>query len=430
MRPPGHNARWVRLIPVAMLVYIISFMDRTNIGFAFEGMEKSLQLSATTAGLAGGIFFIGYLFLQVPGGHIAEHGSAKRFVGVMILIWGALAILSGFVETTWQLLVVRFFLGVAEGGIWPAILVLISHWFPAKERARAYGLWIINLPLASIVTAPLSGWIVSISDWRWLFIIEGIFPFIIASPLWWWLVADRPGQAAWVSQAEREYIETSLAAERAGEPKEINYRQVLGSRVVWQLIAVYFLHTLGFYGLSLWLPTLIKELTHRGFAAVGLIAAIPYVVAIIGLWCNGWWADKSGRYSWHVFGSLGIAAVALVASVLVGQSAIIVSLALISIAMGGALAYDGPFWAAASAAMPAAVAGGAMGLINALGNLGGFLGPYLGGYLQAQNGGNFLSTAVLLASALLLSGLVMLTVGVRRSPEVKPTVSAGEAADS
>jgi predicted MFS family arabinose efflux permease len=127
---------------------------------------------------------------------------------------------------------------------------------------------------------------------------------------------------------------------------------------------------------------------------------------------------------------LAIAAVTLVASVLVGQSAIIVSIALISIAMGGALAYDGPFWAAASAAMPAAVAGGAMGLINALGNLGGFLGPYLGGYLQAQNGGNFLSTAILLAGALLLSGLVMLTVGVRRSPEVKPTVSAGGAADS
>jgi sugar phosphate permease len=411
----GKKARWVRLIPVAILVYIISFMDRTNIGFAFEGMEKSLHLNATMAGLSGGIFFIGYLFLQVPGGHLAEHGSAKRFVGIMILVWGVLAILSGFVQNAWQLLTVRFFLGVAEGGIWPAILVLISHWFPAEERARAYGLWMINIPIASIITAPLSGWILSISDWRWLFIAEGIFPFIIAAPLWWRLSADWPAEAAWVSPEERAYIEASLAAERAGQIQEVNYRQVLGSRIVWQLVAVYFLVQIGFYGLNLWLPTLIQRLTHRGFSAVGLIAIIPYVVAMLGLWGNGWWADKTGRYSRHVFLAMLIAAATLIDSVTIGEKAIVISIALISIAMGSALAYDGPFWAAASAAVPTAVAGGAMGMINALGNLGGFLGPYLGGYLQDQSGGNFLSTAVLLAGALLLAGLLMLTVKGKRS---------------
>ncbi len=189
---------------------------------------------------------------------------------------------------------------------------------------------------------------------------------------------------------------------------------MLGSRIVWQLVAVYFLVQIGFYGLNLWLPTIIQRLTHRGFSAVGLIAIIPYVVAMLGLWGNGWWADKTGLYSRHVFLAMLIAAATLIASVMIGEKAIVISIALISIAMGSALAYDGPFWAAASAAVPAAVAGGDMGMINALGNLGGFLGPYLGGYLQDQSGGNFLSTAVLLAGALLLAGLLMLTVKGKR----------------
>jgi len=410
----GDNARWTRLIPIAILVYIISFMDRTNIGFAFSGIGKSLHIGKAEEGLAGGIFFIGYLFLQIPGGHLAEHWSAKRFVGIMILIWGVFAILSGLVQNFTQLLIVRFILGVAEGGIWPAILVLISHWFPAKERARAYGFWMMNIAIASIITAPLSGWILTFGSWRWLFFIEGVFPFLIAAPAWWLFVADRPSEASWVSPAERAYIETTLAAERRNEPVAGGFSQVLRSSVVWQLVVVYFLIQIGFYGLNLWLPTLVKALTHKGFGTVGLITAIPYIVAIVGLWLNGWSADRTGRYSVHVFGAMVIAAITLVASVLVGGGNIVLSIALVSLAMGGALAYDGPFWASASRALPAAVAGSAMGLINALGNLGGFVGPYLGGYLQQRSNGNFVSTASVLAVALFLAGLVMLTVKVRQ----------------
>ena len=142
---PAGRSRWTRLIPVAIIVYVISFMDRTNIGFAFDGMSKDLHSDSTAQGLAGGIFFIGYLVLQIPGGYLAERWSAKKFVGIMVLIWGVFAVLSGLVQNFTQLLIVRFLLGVAEGGIWPAILVLISHWFPARERARAYGFWMMNI---------------------------------------------------------------------------------------------------------------------------------------------------------------------------------------------------------------------------------------------------------------------------------------------
>jgi MFS family permease len=407
------------LIPVAIIVYIISFMDRTNIGFAFDGISKDLHLDSTAQGLAGGIFFIGYLVLQIPGGHLAERWSAKKFVGIMVLIWGVFAVASGLVQNYTQLLIVRFLLGVAEGGIWPAILVLISHWFPARERARAYGFWMMNIALASIITAPLSGWILTWGDWRDLFFIEGAFPFLIAAPLWWWLVADRPAKAAWASQDERAYIETSLEREKADATPFAGFREVFRSSVVWRLVLVYFFIQVGFYGLNLWLPHLVKDTIGGSYLVVGAITAIPYVFAIAGLWFNAHFADRSGRYSVHVLGSLALGAVALVLSVAFG-SYIALSVFLISIAMMGALAYDGPFWASSSRAVPVALAGGAMGLINALGNLGGFAGPYVGGWLQDASGGSFMSAAVVLAIALLAGGLIMITL--RRHAD-KPTVA-------
>jgi len=416
---PAGRSRWTRLIPVAIIVYVISFMDRTNIGFAFDGMGKDLHLNSAAKGLAGGIFFIGYLVLQIPGGHLAERWSAKKFVGIMVLIWGVFAAASGLVQNFTELLVVRFLLGVAEGGIWPAILVLISHWFPARERARAYGFWMMNIAISSIITAPLSGWILTWGDWRTLFFVEGAFPFLIAAPLWWWLVADRPSTASWVSRDEREYIETSLERERADAPAFAGYRSVLRSSVVWRLVAVYFFIQVGFYGLNLWLPHLVKTTVGGSYLVVGAVTAIPYLFAIAGLWFNARSADRTGRYSVHVLASLALGAIALVLSVVFGSIAAL-SIVLISVAMMGALAYDGPFWASSSRAVPVALAGGAMGLINALGNLGGFAGPYLGGYLQDVSGGSFLSTAVVLAAALLIGGLIMVTL--RRQADKPVTV--------
>jgi MFS family permease len=416
---PAGRARWARLIPVAIIVYIISFMDRTNISFAFSGLGHDLHIDQASQGLAGGIFFIGYMFLQIPGGYLAEHWSAKKFVGIMVLIWGLLAFASGLVQNFTELLIVRFFLGVAEGGIWPAILVLISHWFPARERARAYGVWMMNIAISSIITAPLSGWILSFGDWRTLFFVEGAFPFLIAAPLWWALIADRPADASWVGAAERDYIETTLAAENAEAPASAGYRDVLRSNVVWRLVAVYFLIQVGFYGLTLWLPHLVKTTTGGSSGLVGLVTAIPYVFAIVALWLNARSADRSGRYSVHVLAAMVLGSVTLVASVALGRYAAL-SIFLVSLAMAGALAYDGPFWASSSRVMPAALAGGAMGLINALGNLGGFVGPYLGGYLQDASGGSFLSTSLVLAGALLAAGLIMLSLRRRADQPVVP----------
>jgi MFS family permease len=418
------RTRWARLIPIAILVYIISFMDRTNIGFALDGLHHDLGIDKTQQGLAAGVFFIGYLTLQIPGGHLAEHWSAKKFVGIMILVWGVLAMLGGLVQSFGQLLVVRFLLGVAEAGIWPAILVLISHWFPAAERARAYGFWMMNIAISSIITAPLSGWIPSFADWRWLFIIEGSFPFVIAAPLWWLLVADHPREASWCSVEEREYIESGLALDREADAhlEHRGLRDVVTNSVVLRLTLVYFLIQIGFYGLNTWLPHVVGTITGGAIWEVGLVTAIPYIVAMAGLWFNAKAADRTGRYSRHVFLSMLIGSVTLVVSVMLGTSTPVLAIALISLAMGGALAYDGPFWATASRAVPAALAGAAMGFVNAIGNLGGFVGPYAGGWLQDASGGSFRTTSVFLAVALLAAGLVMLTLRKRGDRPVDETV--------
>ena len=406
--------RWRRLIPAAMVVYIISFMDRTNISYAFAGIGQEFAITKAQQGFAGGIFFIGYVLLQIPGGHLAERWSAKKFVGVMILLWGAAAIWCGLARSFNELVVARFVLGVAEGGIWPAILVLITHWFPVNERARAYSLWMANLAIASIITQPISGFIVQETSWRTMFLIEGVLPFVIATPVWWLLVSDTPRQAPWCSVAEREYIEASLARDRAGEPTAVSFSTIFKTPTVWRLVLVYFLVQIGFYGLNMWLPTLIKQLTASGFGLVGVIAALPYLTAMAAMWLNGSAADRNRRYQFHVLLPMAVAAVSLMASVWIGQSSIVLSVVFICLAMGGALSYDGPFWAAASRAMPAVVAGGAMGLINALGNLGGFLGPFLAGKLQDLSGGSFVATAAVLAASLLAAGLFMTTIKLRR----------------
>ena len=196
--------RWLRIIPPILIACIISYMDRVNIAFAMPGgMDEELGISATMAGLAGGIFFIGYLFLQVPGGKIAVHGSGKKFIGWSLVAWAVISVLTGLITNQYQLLVLRFLLGVAEGGMLPVVLTMISNWFPDAERGRANAIVIMFVPIAGIITAPLSGWIITVLDWRWLFIIEGLLSVVVLV-LWAYTVYDRPQEARWISEAEKK----------------------------------------------------------------------------------------------------------------------------------------------------------------------------------------------------------------------------------
>jgi MFS family permease len=289
------GGRWLRIIPVAFLMYTIAFMDRINIGLAIPAMAKHLHFSPTLAGAAFGIFFWGYLILQIPGGHLAERWSAKRVVTILLVLWGICAILTGFVANTLQLLIVRFALGVFEGGVWPATLVLLAHWFPRQERARANNLWMLCLPVAAIVVSPISGWILSAThdNWHLLFWIEGIPPLVWAV-VWWLLISDHPREASWISAGEREHLETALAAEPSDRPELNTYGRAFLSPATWLMVLIYFFSTIRGYGISSFFPSLLE---HAGLAIgwVGVLTAVPFVAAVIGLVVLGHLSDRSMR---------------------------------------------------------------------------------------------------------------------------------------
>ncbi|MBH8608853.1 MFS transporter [Thermoactinomyces sp. CICC 10521] len=381
------NRRWLRIIPPAILVYIVAFMDRTNIGFAMAGgMDRELGMTTSLSGLAAGIFFVGYIILQVPGGIIAEKGSAKKFIAWTIIAWGTLATVTGFVQNATQLMILRFLLGVAEGGVWPAILVIISHWFPNEERGRANAFFMMNIAIASIITGPLSGWILSIWNWRMVFIIEGIISLALIF-VWLPLISDRLQDAKWISEQERDYLVKRWRTEqellKANPQGPASFAELFANKNMWKLILIYFCYQTGIYGFTLWLPTIIKQLTHAGMGSVGILSVFPYIATMIGQYLFATLSDRSmNRKLYTGLPLLGFA-LCLLLSVQF-QSQIWVSFAFL-VGCGFFLqAASGVFWAIPPVLFSANVAGAVRGGINALGNLGGFLGPYIVGWLTAS----------------------------------------------
>lgn len=403
--------RWLRIIPPILITCIISYMDRVNIAFAMPGgMGTDLAITASMIGLASGIFFIGYLFLQVPGGKIAVHGSGKKFIGWSLLSWAVISILTGFVTDLYQLLFLRFALGVAEGGMLPVVLTMISNWFPDRERGRANAVMIMFVPIAGILTAPLSGWVISALDWRWLFIIEGLISLLVFL-LWSFTISDRPSEAKWISEKERQFLINTLAAEQqaiAGkEVKNASLSAVLSDKLIWQLIILNFFYQTGIYGYTLWLPTILKELTHTSIGAVGMLSILPYVGTMIGMFFFSTLSDKTGKRKLFVAIPLAGFAICLFLSVALKDNIWIAYAALVGCGVF-LQAAAGIFWTIPAKLFSAEMAGGSRGVINALGNLGGFCGPYAVGILithYSQDAG-VLALALSLAIAAVLAMLL------------------------
>ncbi|MFE8100308.1 MFS transporter [Brenneria goodwinii] len=405
--------RWLRIIPPILITCIISYMDRVNIAFAMPGgMDDELGITASMAGLAGGIFFIGYLFLQVPGGKIAVHGSGKKFIGWSLVAWAIISILTGLVTNQYQLLALRFALGVAEGGMLPVVLTMISNWFPDEERGRANAIVIMFVPIAGMITAPLSGWIIAVMDWRWLFIIEGLLSAFVLI-LWTFTISDRPQAARWISDAEKNWLIDTLDREQraiAGKAvKNASLSAVLSDRTMWQLIALNFFYQTGIYGYTLWLPTILKELTNTGMEKVGMLAILPFVGAMLGMYIVSLLSDRTGKRKLFVFLPLSGFAICMFLSVTLQQHIWWSYAALVGCGVF-LQAAAGVFWTIPAKLFSAEMAGGARGVINALGNLGGFCGPYAVGllitYYNKDAGVYCLSISLAIAAilALLLPG--------------------------
>jgi MFS family permease len=382
-------ARWIRIVPPTIVVYIIAYMDRMNISFAIAGgMNKSLALSPTSAGMAAGVFFFGYMLLQVPAGHISEHGSARRYILWTILAWGGISVLTALVQNAWQLYAMRFLLGVAEGGLYPSLLTVIANWFPRQELGRANAFFLMSLPLSTLFTNPISGWIVNNFSWRWLFAVEGCISLALIA-VWLPLISDCPEDASWISDEEKDYLVTTLAAEKSSNSVVTRdtraYGRLLKDKNLWLLVALLICYTSGQYGFSIWLPTLVKSLTGQNLTTVGWLTALPYLTAVGGLYLFGAWNDMTSNPKLcTVLSLIGFGLCFWLATLFPRHAW--VSIALLVLTGFFTKAMQAPFWVFPPLLFAPGLSGGSRGIINALGNLGGFIGPSLMGWLAAKTG--------------------------------------------
>ncbi len=425
------KARWLRVITPILIACIISFMDRVNISFAMPGgMDAELGITASMAGLAAGIFFIGYLFLQVPGGSIAVHGSGRKFIAWSLVAWAIISVLTGMVTNQYQLLFLRFALGVSEGGMLPVVLTMVSNWFPDKERGRANAYVLMFAPLGGMITAPLSGLIIDALDWRWLFIIEGGLSLAVML-FWWFTISDRPEEAKWLSERERDYLVTELNREREAlralaPVQRAPLKEVFLNGSIRKLIIINFFYQSGIYGYTLWLPTILKNLTGGDMSSVGMLAIIPYVCTMLGILTMSVFSDKTGKRRLFIVLPLCGFAACLAASVMASGN-IWVSYGFL-VGSGFFLqAATSAFWTIPSKVTTPEVAGSARGVINGLGNLGGFCGPYLVGVLVGLYGQ---STAIYaLVASLLIAALVTMTLPKECDMALVPGARAKAMAD-
>jgi len=408
--------RWLRILPFATVTYALSFINRANVSQALPSMSRELHLNSAQAGTIAGIFFWGYLVLQVPGGYLATRWSTKWFVSILLVIWGSAAVGCGFVHSGSQMWVMRFLLGVAEGGMYPATLVLISHWFPRKERARANSLFSIAIPISLIVSAPLSGWLLDRWNWRVMLAVEGAFPLLWVLA-WILCIYDYPRQAPWISAEERDHLETEYRRDVAArEPADHEYfLRALFAPQVLLLTMIKLLMLSGQLGYLFWLPSAIEKAKTTSHFITSLLYMIPFVVGAVSLVLISQSSDKKNERRGHVAFAMAIGGLALFGGVLTNEVSPIFSYALVCLAAVGAFAPLGPFWAIPTEVFSRKMAGSVVGFINGIGNLGGFLGPVLVGYLNKRTG-NFTSGFAMLGAFMLIGAA--LTFGLTPRPEI------------
>ena len=434
-----NNRRWWRIIPVALIMYTISYVDRTNVALALDpsisSMMHDLLMDDRMKGEAFGVFFFGYLLLQIPGGHLAHRWSAKRMVAIFLVLWGVAAVGGGLVKTFRQFEVMRFLLGVAESGVFPATLVLLANWFPRAERARANAYWNLCQPLAVAGSAPLTGWLLGRWGWNTMLILEGVLPFLWL-PIWFYFITDHPRQAAWLSATEREHLESALARETTALAPErpVPLWRAFAHPAVLLMLMIYFLHNCAAYGCMSFLtsglerhPTVAPSSPPptaeasagrrpspptappaRSGLREGILFAIPYVVTALLMVLNSWHSDKTQERRAHVTVVYAMSGVALIGSVCVSPYSFWLSYALLCLAIPGPFAGMAPFWSIPAETLPRSVLGSVMGLVNAVGNLGGFAGAGIVGVLKHSTGSVTVPFAVLGVGLLAAGGLALL----------------------
>jgi len=418
---PFLRNRWFRILGVSFVMYVLSYMDRTNIAMAIPAMQRELGLTPSAMGLATGMFFWGYIVLQIPAGRLAGVWSAKRVIGILLVFWSLISFTTAFVHTEAELFVNRLALGISEGGVLTCVIVLIRAWFTRAERARANTVFLLSLAVGPLIANPVSGWIITFSGWRWMFVLEAT-PGLLWGIVWWLAIDDDPRTATWLDPAERAALVGTLEAERAEiAPQAGHWLATLLHPAVLLLALYNFLALMAEWGVQYWLPSVLKD-TGLPISTVGMLAAIPYLLGIAMMIAVAYSSDRLGERKWHMVATSALAGVFLLALPL-GGAGTFGLICFLTLSIGAFMGRYGPFWTLPTELLPPAVAGVGIGLINGAGNLGGTVGPYFFGVLRTEFGDFKLALAAAGVS-LILSSLAALPIRAARKPELQQPVSA------
>lgn len=381
------RAVW-RILPILTVSYIFAYLDRINVGIAKLQMSSDLAFSETVYGLGAGIFFIGFFFFQIPSNMALHRFGARRLLATLLISWAVIAPLTALVATPFQFYAVRFLLGLTESGFYPGVILYLSLWFPSYRRGKMFALFAAAVPLSGLLGGPISGWIMEyfhnvqgIAGWKWLFIIQGT-PSLLIGLLVFWLLPDRIDTAHWLNSEEKALIAERLREDAVQEPAgaQASLGAVLRNGKLWLLTFIYFCLIAGFYTVSFWLPTLVRNAGVEDVFTVGLLTAIPYAAAIVTMIVASRSADKHRERRWHLALIAVMSGMGMVISALYSDNLWVAMFGLTLGAAGG-LSTLPLFWSLPTAFLGGTMAAVGIALINSFGNLAGFVAPYMMGIL-------------------------------------------------
>ena len=423
-----------RLVPLLFFCYIIAYIDRINVGFAKSHLEHVIgvdpKIYGEVFGTGAGLFFIGYFLFEVPSNLALQKVGARIWIARIMIVWGIVSMCFMFIEGKTSFYLLRFLLGAAEAGFFPGVILYLTWWFPAKERAKTVALFALGGVAAGLIGSPISGallrmdGIAGMAGWKWLFLIEGI-PAVLMGLVILFILPNRPANARWLAPREKAWLTGKIDAEsRDAVLRETRLKDVFTSPFVWVLCLLYFLVNVAGYGYEFWLPSIVKgkiEPMLQGASPghldlmTGLINMVPYFVAGIAMILVGRHSDRSGERRMHVAGAALCAAIGFAGAALFQNPWL--ALASLVVALAGQKSTLGPFWALGTGALRGSAAAGGIAFINSVGNLGGYFGPKLVGIIKDRSGSE--TTAMFwLGGALLLLSLIALTL-----PDTRRTAS-------
>jgi D-galactonate transporter len=403
-----------RLIPFLMICYAIAYLDRVNLGFAKLQMADELGFSEAVYGLGAGVFFLGYFFFEVPSNLVLQRVGARRWIARIMVSWGIVSGLFAFTSSSTMFYALRFALGIAEAGFYPGIILYLTYWYPSSRYAQTTAVFMSAIPLSGIFGNPVSGWIMErfhgssgLHGWQWMFLLEAI-PAAVLGVVCWFYLDDSIRSARWLSEGEKQILERNIAADEAGKPVSRSLAGLFSDIRLWQWCLLYFAFVAGQYGLTFWMPTLVRAAGIEGNFHIGLISALPFITAIVSMVLLGRSADRRRERRWHLIVPALVGAIGLVGAALMADH-VVFAIALLCLAAGGILPLTPLFWSLPRSLLHGRGATAGIAAINSIGNLAGFASPVLVGYLKDLTHDNRAGMYALAAVMLFGAGLVWKT---------------------